>query len=481
MDRWLGLFAGLFLLLGLQQFSFSNKEKISVLLLIVLAVFFESLIGWIQLIVANNNIVLLWWPYNNTRPIGVFQQPNVMASFMATGLLLSGYLVSFPSTAYSSYFKKAMFWLLLSVPVMTVHLLNDLASRTGLLAATLGVLLLLPRLLSPENRRRGMLWLVSLGLGLVFSLNFGNLPGVSYESSGRVVLSLEGPRTVHIPHTIEMIAANPISGYGYGNFERSFLDFTAQAFAIGELAEPGMAGLDHPHNELLFWAAEGGILAFAVLLFAAYQVWRVIFPQGTRHALALIAIFLPIVLHSQLEYPFYVSVAHWVTFIILIYWVDGLKEERRQIHVQQVLLIGVAGILLPLLTTLFMVTTLQSGRLLARFELIPGTDVAELQKMTNPVVWQDLMVLAIRFRLIIHAVATNNPELARAFIDWAPQFLEKYPRPLHYRYLILAYQVVGDTQAGLEVQEKASYLFPGESFELIDIKMLESILTGNPR
>ncbi|MGR5542485.1 O-antigen ligase family protein, partial [Vibrio campbellii] len=93
--------------------------------------------------------------------------------------------------------------------------------------------------------------------------------------------------------------------------------YTARQHQINDNYPPGLPAMDHPHNETLYWGVEGGIIPLVGLLLTAILTFTRVAQakKGTR--LALLALFVPILLHSQLEYPFYHSAIHWVTLIIL--------------------------------------------------------------------------------------------------------------------------------------------------------------------
>lgn len=86
--RLLGLFAGLLFLASLYQWRLDRGARDRLLYLLLGAVAIEALLGLVQyyLLVPGN-----WLGYDTkvNRPYGIFQQPNVMASFMATGLSLA--------------------------------------------------------------------------------------------------------------------------------------------------------------------------------------------------------------------------------------------------------------------------------------------------------------------------------------------------------------------------------------------------------
>ncbi len=89
--RLLGLFAGLLFLFCLYQWQLVRASRDRLLYLLLGAVAIEALLGLVQyyLLIPGN-----WLGYDTraNRPYGIFQQPNVMATFMATGLALGGWL-----------------------------------------------------------------------------------------------------------------------------------------------------------------------------------------------------------------------------------------------------------------------------------------------------------------------------------------------------------------------------------------------------
>ncbi len=164
LGRLVGLWAGFTLFLVLQQFRFSNKHKQRLLWFILLGSVIEAVIGLIQYFwLAPGNP--FGYDTEANRPYGIFQQPNVMASFLATGLVLSGYLLARHPEKYDSRWSKI--GILYATPLLTAPLLVVLASRTGWLASLLSIALVAPYLYRFASRRRFTLWLLALPLGLV--------------------------------------------------------------------------------------------------------------------------------------------------------------------------------------------------------------------------------------------------------------------------------------------------------------------------
>lgn len=464
-DRFLAVIAIYLFLLSLQQFRFSEKQLLLLPVFIVIGVWVEALYGWWQFIsglISERSLT-----GTQTRPSGIFQQVNVMASFMATGLVLSAYLLA---RDRSGQMPKIIRLLYLGMPLVTAHLLHALSSRTGWLGAVAGLVLVLPYVWKNANRKLLLIWCVMFLGGI--SISWLVVPVAGWNAPAKEIISWQGVRTLTMPQTIDMILDKPLTGYGYGNFESSYLNYTAAKHAADSAYSPGFPSLNHPHNELLLWAAEGGIIALIGLVAAAFLVWQRVYQNEIWTRLALVGLFFPIVLHSQLELPFYQSTAHLIIFVIFIYWVDNLNADYKEKELKSTLLFGVAGLTIPIVTTVFMITTLQSGLILAKFEAGRLESFDELEKMRNPLVWQDRLNWAIRSRLVVNGILSGQPELAQGYIDWIPELIAREPRSRFYQYLVIANQSLGNIDEVARVQEEAYYLFPNESFELSEIGRL---------
>ncbi|VTR25974.1 Lipid A core - O-antigen ligase and related enzymes [Serratia fonticola] len=84
----------------------SVGQRHAVLYLILLAVVFQALIVLLQLFAPQ--IAQYWIPSDSSRAFGIFQQPNVLASFIATGLALA--LAAFLLPGFSLVQPRAEYW-----------------------------------------------------------------------------------------------------------------------------------------------------------------------------------------------------------------------------------------------------------------------------------------------------------------------------------------------------------------------------------
>lgn len=460
-NKLIGLWAGFALFVVLQQFRFSNKQKQRLLWFICIAVFIQALFGWLQYFYLEPNNI---FGYNTqaNRPYGIFQQPNVMASFLATGLAISGYLLSRQPIKYQGKISDVA--LLYLMPLSTIPLLLYLASRTGWIAAVIVVALLLPYLFRFATRKRFFGWLFSIVIGL----GLGFAPTILSEGDTLTAKKahLESAREYTFPQALDMLVEKPFTGYGYGRFEPEYIVYTARQHQLNPNYHPGLASMDHPHNELLYWGVEGGLLPLLGIFIAALLVLVRInqAKKGTR--LAMFSLFVPIVLHSQLEYPFYHSAIHWISFVVLIYWVDQRANSYRLLNFSVVskTLLRVMSLVIPLITSIFMISTLHTNYVLTKFEKSNPKDPDILTQVSNPMVWKDRYDWDIYSTYLNIGLYTHNPDYIQPYVDWSLDMIKNKPRPAFYSNLILAYQGLGEVEKAEQIRSEAQFLFPARDF-----------------
>jgi O-antigen polymerase len=334
--RLLCLVAGLLVLISLAKWSLDGRGRERLMYLVLGGVAIEAVLGIVQFFFfgANN---FMGYDARLNRPTGIFQQVNVMASFMATGLMMAAWLEARAALALSDgphnrrerIKAQALSALRWGVMAAAGFLLVLVQSRAGLLGAALGLLLLAPHL--QQRRRLGrVLLLVALGVALALLCQW---LGAGAEGKGAVQRGVQaytsvGVRTAYWAQGLKMIAESPWVGWGYGRFEAAFLEFYMAAKQL-DPAMPDMGGMvTHPHNEFLYWAIEGGLLpALGLLIMGLALLWRLLQAPHWRQACALLALVIPMLLYSQTEYPFYLAAVLWLVFIILVHVIDAEVED----------------------------------------------------------------------------------------------------------------------------------------------------------
>lgn len=246
------------------------------------------------------------------RAIGNLRQPNHLCS------LLLWALVAAVALRELRRLPRAALWALVPLLVFAVELS---ASRTG----AVGLLLLLLWGLLDRRLSRSTRWLLAstpllYGLALVAMAWYGQLSQHAIGAAARVAEgglsdltaggSSPNSRLNIARNALALIAANPWTGVGFGEFN----------FAWSLTAFPGRptAFFDHTHNLFLQLAVELGLpLAALVLLLltvALVQAWRhAAGASGDAAAAGRAALMLVLMigLHSLVEYPL------WYAYFLL--------------------------------------------------------------------------------------------------------------------------------------------------------------------
>lgn len=453
--RLLGLFAGLLFLASLYQWRFGREGRDRLLYLLLGAVAIEALLGLVQyyLLVPGN-----WIGYDTqtNRPYGIFQQPNVMASFMATGLSLAIWLELRGDA--NPWLKGLRYGVILATSLLLVVLQSRVGQLGGVMA-----LLLLSAQLGRERRLGRMLALVALGILLGLASQYlmaGARRGLEIYQSG-------GMRSIYWPYAAKLIAQMPWTGWGYGSFESVFLHHYMADKALNPAMVQIEYNLDHPHNEFLYWAVEGGLAPMlGMVLMGGALLWR-LSRAGWVKGAALLALVTPILLHTQTEYPFYHAIALWWALLLLLYAMDAEVEEQdlgnwRDHQCRPWLLLRFMAIAIPLIVIPFMLTALHTAWVVTKYERGGYKQPALLLDIVNPMAWLTRVEFDVNaVRLMVGLQANNKAEL-EAYLDWGQAFVRHTPRANIYANMVIALNALGRTAEADNLRASALMLYPGE-------------------
>lgn len=472
--RLLGLFAGLLFLFGLYQWRLTRPQRDSLLYLILVAIAIEALFGLVQfyLLTPGN-----WIGYDThvNRPYGIFQQPNVMASFMATGMALAIWL------ELRSDDSRVLMGLRYGVIFSTVLLLVVLQSRVGQLGGFLALLMLLPQL-RQQRKIRLILGLVFLGmiLGLLSQyLMAGEKRGLEIYQSG-------GMRSIYWPYALKLVSEQLWTGWGYGSFESVFLHHYMADKAVNPAMVQIEYNLDHPHNEFLYWAVEGGLAPMlGMLTMGGALLWRLSCAPG-KNAIAMLALVTPILLHSQTEYPFYHAIALWWLILTLIYLIDAEVEEVNVATRSETtwwewvyrprFLLRFMAITIPLLVVPFMLTALHTAWVVTKYERGGYKEPTLLLDIVNPMAWLTRVEFDVNSVRLMVGLQTNNKAELEAYLEWGLAFVRHTPRANIYANMVVALNALGRTDEANTIRREALQLYPDDP--LLTKSAAKSVITG---
>jgi len=455
--RLLGLAGGVALFFALQQQPWRHSTWLTLLKLILACIALQTVVGLIQYFVLEPGNILGFDKLAN-RPYGTFQQVNVMASFMATGLLLSIYLIMDDEASKSPSIRGLAYFQIFASSLLLVAI----QSRTGQLGALCGILLLLPALL---KSRLKIVFKITLLMTLGIILAFLSRTVVTQVERDLSVYEDPGVRTVIYEQSADLAISGGLIGQGYGQFESSWRRHHAAKAAPPGNVIRGLHALNHPHNETLYWWVEGGVVALLGLLILAYGFLNGLKALPIQKTGFLLALPTPILIHTQTEYPLYHSTLHWVVLVILFAYIDSQIHQRRWVHLPRVILPAALSLLIPLLTTTLMLTGLQSLLHLTQLEASKPKNYQHLIQIWNPMADIDRFQFHLMELRLLTAISQNDRDELEAFIDWVASRRAIEPRIPYFFNEVLALRALARHREAEALLDHARYLF-GDAPEL---------------
>ena len=456
--RILFLLGGLTFYSALVQFQFSNSEKITFLYFILGAVAIESLLGLIQYYGFGSEKYFLLM--KKTKPYGIFQHVNIVTTFMATGISISLYLVGKDPGIVTSKWRR---WLVFLIPLTGSVIIMAIKSKAGYLGLFVGLLLQLPVVKVGLGFYRR--WFIMLFIGLAIGWLSPTVYHSFQQEDDLFTRSLADHigsadrRIVQYTTTFKIWKDNPITGVGYGKFPKVYREYSASRRA----KEPGFDYdgkwfVDHPHNEILLWLSEGGIAPLVGLLIFVGAYLIMVFRVHWQEALSCLALVMPILLHTQFEYPFDLSLAHWITFLLLVY-VPNIRDTNQY---RSGLCKGmiIPAVCVPLFLYYNMGKTLLNNSIITQFKYTGQKDYDLLLQIKDPgllkVKYDDFILKALFYL----GLETKNKETLQLFLDKGEEFVMYSPRLHVYETMEIALLFMGRDEEAQTMSERARYLFP---------------------
>lgn len=464
----LGLFAGMVFYLCLLQITWTPSRVQCVLLWIVFAALLQTiLVLWQQTWPETLSTWLTYPKDQMMRSGGVFQQVNLLSSFTATGLAaaLLLYLKAEFNPLPVSLRSMYQYGLMASLVLFPVLLVIQ-QSRIGWLGGgTVALLLLLTNLRQTPRQTMVALTLLVSGtiLGVLYLRHSFSTP-MTHDGSNHA-------RIVMLRETLNMILSRPWQGWGYGGFEYSFQHFRL-AHGYSTL---GLGVVTHPHNEYLYRWAEGGMTALlGMLLFSLCGLWLFLkaFRRDTcdyrddySFCLGQGFCLLPLLMHTQTEYPFYLSALHWGVFIMLLaLWDKQLTRLKELISFSFTRsLISRTGLAIVMFATLlFTATGGYSGWLLWRFEHQQFEGEIPNWKI-NPWLLSERAMFDSQVASLLAFNHDRDPFRLNYYSVWAQKYSTVHIDREVYARLVQILRAKGDAPQLTHWETEAYALFPDDS------------------
>ncbi len=467
--RVAGLVLGVLFLFSCLQLRYSRGVVYAVLGGMLALVAVQASIALLQLFAPAWSAV----PLYGNRVYGAFYQPNVLASFISTGLALALMLFLLPGFVLArAQYECCRQWVLIVLLVVFTALLVWGHSRAGWLGG-IAVAVSFLWCLGRELKGRCVVATGALLLGVLLGI------GVLLAGGEEVVINHEGSnqaRWTMLCDTLAMIVEKPFLGWGYGGFEYSFQHFRINQTpptVVSEIAR-------HPHNEILLWVVEGGVVAWLGVILILLGGVRIV-RQAVRHdrlafaegrcmagiPTALCIAQLPMAIHTQLEFPFYLSTLHFVVFLLLMAMADRLSGGvivRRSLS--PTLSVVVAGGMpaLALGVAVMAGFAIKGSLALAQVEKFGMQDVTPLKMMPSlsRQVNQERVAFDEQVNALLIYNRTREARLLEEYRQWAQSYLTRRIDKNVYASLLQILQHQGELVLAERYRRDAERLFPND-------------------
>lgn len=445
-----------FLYFALSQYTLS-KRKINLLFYIVIyAALFQIIYGLIQLH-HNSNITpqyLLFFFGINSPPIGGLLQVNMMSMFLVMSIVISFYLASQSSFQSKKIINKIV---LFSVMLGGGYLVAVISSRASILALAISIPLIL------VSRWNGVLkykkWTAILFISLVAGFSYGAFESGYKKLSHKKMVS----RSVAWGITVEAIKQKPIFGYGLGGFKKAFYDENEEYSKKQNEGDYKVEqSLGHPHNEILYWLAESGIAGvICILSFLLFYLFHLL-KLRWRYSLQYIALLFPLVLHSQVSLPFYLSTILLVLFtFILVLPLRRINSAHSirlsENHKKSII---VFSLVIFFSYSWFLKETLRGGVNLTKFGISGLKDYSLIEREISNPYWGKLSQIYFHKTLMEIEFQRNNKNKSLIHLKWFEEQVKTNEGRLYYKYILEGYSLFNDKLKLKELRQRLDNRYP---------------------
>lgn len=425
----------------LMQLVFTRQIKRTVLGIISLTALSQAVIGVVQFF--HLPAALLWeFPIQQLRPYGIFQQVNVYASFLATGIAATLCLC-----LHSRQKPQLTLFFCLSLLLMGLMLFLS-QSQTGWMGTLLVIILLLLSR-STLDRKKLCLPLLCLSAGILLGVGIYQLTHMTLINHQ----STSATRLMLWKYCFELFLSRPWLGWGLGNFEPVFLEQFG-----GQTTGAGARTVGHPHNEIILWAVEAGSAGLAAALLWIAAIIR-LYLKGGKYQRMMLIVALPVLLHTLTEYPLYQSALHVILVIVVLRCAEPPVRRCRNRSPLNVR-VSLATILLCFAALLAQTFFLQ--RQLTLIER-SGRQAELVKRMPRATAYLNARYqYDYQMGQLLAFNDSGDPQLLMNFERWAGEFVRIRPEATLYALRIRIALIQGDETKAIALTQQAKWLFPGD-------------------
>jgi len=453
--RQVYIITGVLFLLSLFQYE-KNLNINRILFLIIVSTFLQSIVAVLQI---NQSSFMSGWYFQSLSvvPRGVFQQVNVLATYLVSGILIAFYVQGKDYIIHSSVYLRST---LIAVIGFNSYVVIATGSRIGLLSLGLGLLMMF--FFQRKNFRKNYLFIV-LSLCALFIGGYiakDGLDTTTDKSASLVDQQYADARMSIYAISLEAVNQSPIYGHGIGGFLKAWNE-QAGSFHQQHKNAAMPDYIKHPHNEILFWSIEGGLISVVGILSALMAIGIAIYRQGVEQGGAYLALILPIGLHTQVELPFYISSLHWFLWLFLIYMILTNSTISKTVSLSRAVtrLIKASAVALLLMSNYMLINTARAQLDIYRFVKQQGEPPYLQIALSNLYTLPYAEQLAMRSKLY-SSIEKRNFQQIHNYLTWAEKYILLRPELKMYEDSINAYIALDDEENKCRVINEAHKSYP---------------------
>lgn len=440
--------------LALFQYELEQDAINHILMIILVSGFVQALTGVFQTHYYNPSFHYIPGLGDvSSPPYGFFQQINNQTTYLVTCLIILFFLIG------NGYLLKLGFltriFSLLFV-FLAAYIVSSSGSRIGTITLVVSLPLILygqwPTLKKTKKALAFVFFMLILGIG------FG------HEGLEQVAQKLEvSDQNYSSSYRLGILAVSwdllkiaPVTGLGLGSFESNWQyqkGLYLQEHPEIELIE---SYVSHPHNEIVIWAVECGLIGLVGLFCLLIGVLIAFSHMQLRQIATFLALLLPIGLHTQVELPYYTSAIHLFLSSFLVYLVIG-KNNLSVMDIPD----KVAKTLTSLSLILLIITVKFFGHVvLANREMGFTQTPWNLPVARSSSYYSELATgIETKSKLKI-ALSEGDGHQILKFIDWGENKLKTEPSLQLFSLLAGAYSAVGNIEGLCKTVREGALIYP---------------------
>lgn len=462
--RLLTITGGFLFIAVLFQLKFTMTDVERVLYFIVVAIAIHALVGVLQIIDITQFTQKLPMSGQGKPPFGIFQQSNLLATYLVTGVMIILFLISRPSFRSKQIAIKIFMVVTFGV---AIYIILATGSRIGLLSLLISLpLMILSRRKQLFRYKKTVLYLIVVS-GVAIIANSASLVGEQDFGLNRTLTKVNNlSQTEYKTYregmykiSIDLIKQKPLLGHGFTSFPRVWTEQKSRFVAQHPNAVVSYLGTGHPHNELLLWLIEGGVVAGLSLIIVFLAICWALYLCGFSRGGVYLALLLPISLHTQTALPFYGSAVHWILWLFIIYMVFRHQTKTVSLNIGQFVSysLQIIVVLMTVGGVGFLWHTHKAHDELYKYM---GGEQANMQLVLNNAYFHRFAEKVLMQSLLYTSIEKQNKIPIPSFIIWAEARLAVNAEPGMFIMLNDAYGFVDDTNNQCRIAKRGLQIYP---------------------